>query len=212
MVLKPGRKRKSPPIKYTQLPALIDDYVSYQLNHQNVQHSLFQQSIVIYSTSRVAPTETQNADIRVNEISQKTTKHHHPMTLTKYQRGDAIEGWNDCPSPMSLSKNSSQVSLSGDEVRQKRQDLLALLGNVFDLPLSLPEREMAHYRIKLQNQIQVVNEQHLPFIESIFNDLLNAQADSSKLKSDVVDYMMNHDGVSSWCSPLKKIVSSYKNS
>lgn len=113
---------------------------------------------------------------------------------------------------MSLSKNSSQVSLSGDEVRQKRQDLLALLGNVFDLPLSLPEREMAHYRIKLQNQIQVVNEQHLPFIESIFNDLLNAQADSSKLKSDVVDYMMNHDGVSSWCSPLKKIVSSYKNS
>lgn len=130
------------------------------------------------------------------------------MTLTKYQRGDAMEGWNDCPTPISLSQNNSQVSLSGDEVRQKREELLVQLGKVFELPLSLPERELAHYKNKLQNQIPVVNEQHLPLIESVFSDLLAGDTNSSKLKLDVVDYMMNHDGVSSWCSPLKKIVSS----
>ncbi|KAI5970199.1 hypothetical protein CANMA_000810 [Candida margitis] len=130
------------------------------------------------------------------------------MTLTRYQRGDAIEGWNDCPTPLSLSENSSQVSLSGDEARQKRQDILVQLGKVFDLPLSLPERELTHYKGKLSIQIQVVSEQHLPFIESVFNEILAGEADSSKLKSEVVDYMMNHDAVSAWCSPLKKIVSS----
>lgn len=128
--------------------------------------------------------------------------------MTRYQRGDAIEGWNDCPTPLSLSKNNSQASLSGDEVRQKREELLEELVRVFDLKLSLPERELGHYKSKLQNQIQTVNEQHLPFIDTIFKELLGAAPNSANLKSEVVEYMMNHDGVSSWCSPLKKIVSS----
>ncbi|KAI5956686.1 hypothetical protein KGF57_003406 [Candida theae] len=130
------------------------------------------------------------------------------MTLTKYQRGDAIEGWNDCPTPISLSKNNWQISLSGDEIRQKREELQDQLTKVFGLQLSLPERERDHYKNKLQSQIHVVNQQHLPFIETVFRELLGNEPNSSKLKSDVVDYMMNHDGVSAWCSPLKKIVSS----
>ncbi|KAK6454268.1 uncharacterized protein RJT20DRAFT_57470 [Scheffersomyces xylosifermentans] len=209
------------------------------------------------------------------------------MTLTKYQRGDPINGWNDCPI-LSSSVNSSSTSLnkvgrkkfqrvghsfdgnstpsptlastprftdsppiptsrpgslppsrtasisssvidtsftaSGEADTSSTESLskvspdeaIELLEKVLGFSYSLPERELTHYKAKLTTQIQTVSSAHLQYLNSVLEKLLeisqlngNAKVESlDAAKKDVVQYMMKHDGVSSWCSPLKKIVSS----
>ncbi|KAI3406496.2 hypothetical protein KGF56_000628 [Candida oxycetoniae] len=132
------------------------------------------------------------------------------MTLTKYQRGDAIDGWNDCPTPVMSSQNSSQQSLGKESIRhnQDREGILNLCELVFKKPMDLPERELTCYKSKLQTQIQTMNEEHLDFIESIFNEILEANINKNKVSHRVLEYMMVYEGVTKWCAPLKKIVNS----
>ncbi|KAK6461623.1 hypothetical protein DFJ63DRAFT_186273 [Scheffersomyces coipomensis] len=42
------------------------------------------------------------------------------MTLTKYQRGEQMEGWNDCPSVMMKLSNNSSSSTSLNSLRKRR--------------------------------------------------------------------------------------------
>ncbi|EDK46869.1 hypothetical protein LELG_05050 [Lodderomyces elongisporus NRRL YB-4239] len=128
------------------------------------------------------------------------------MTLTKYQRGDAIEGWNDCPTPVMMSKNNSTISL-GETVRRNREETMELCDKVFTLPIQLPERELTHHKQKLQTQIQTMNETHLHFLATVFHEVIEGTIERKELANQVVEYMMAHEGVASWCSPLKKIVS-----
>ncbi|RLV92498.1 hypothetical protein JA1_003187 [Spathaspora sp. JA1] len=218
------------------------------------------------------------------------------MTLTKYQRGDAIEGWNDMPTNMMLSSsnnsttsvNSSissrskkrisrigmnfndpgtnsnnsiggssganspagtttgpvpirgpptptptnsappppprKTSTSQQQAPQQQeqpvivsdispQQVISLLDQTLELPLSLPERELQHYKTKLTQLIPNLTTPHLLFLNEILDQVLKAyKSDDStskgQIKADVVKYMLNQEGVSAWCSPLKKIVSS----
>ncbi|ODV77152.1 uncharacterized protein CANTADRAFT_27505 [Suhomyces tanzawaensis NRRL Y-17324] len=177
------------------------------------------------------------------------------MTLTKYQRGDQIEGWNDCP-PMVMSRTSSSSSVLKSKSRRAANPVAAassrsssgllpselsptptiataiptatspatptslssdhspevvaaLIHSVLQKPSKLPERELAHYEQKLGAHIKSLSLQHLDFIHSVTTRLL-AVIDSGEsredIKKEVLDYMILHDGVSLWCSPLKKIV------
>ncbi|EGW30074.1 uncharacterized protein SPAPADRAFT_63692 [Spathaspora passalidarum NRRL Y-27907] len=234
------------------------------------------------------------------------------MTLTKYQRGDAIEGWNDMPTNMMMSSsNNSTTSVSSSVSSRSRKrvsrvgmnfdgsgiipgvnssgsgvaspappistppvsapirgppppaaaaaaaaaaappisttptpasapprkistsiaqqeptasesaktssitsdQVISLLDQTLELPLSLPERELAHYKTKLNQSIPSLASNHLSFLQDILSRLLSAYKEDhaqakAKIKADVVEYMMNQEGVSLWCSPLKKIVTS----
>ncbi|RCK56323.1 hypothetical protein Cantr_05732 [Candida viswanathii] len=139
--------------------------------------------------------------------------HHYntglKMTLTKYQRGDLIEGWNDCPVPQ-----KKTIALHADPSRDTTvQNVTDVLNKIFTLDLNLPERELTHYKAKLVSSVEKMapGSSHLSFIYHIFQEILeNVESVTPKLKNDlknqVVEYMMVHEGVSSWCSPLKKIV------
>ncbi|KAI5959786.1 uncharacterized protein KGF55_005018 [Candida pseudojiufengensis] len=139
------------------------------------------------------------------------------MTLTKYQRGDPMEGWNDCPTPMMIrSQNSSQSSIpttkSTTKIRQDcdKEDVLKKLEKIFNLEINLPEKEKSHYETKLKNTVSDMSQRDLGFINNVCEEILSSSPNLKNLKSEVVDHMMNNDGVSTWCSPLKKIVSSIK--
>ncbi|CAK9442215.1 uncharacterized protein LODBEIA_P59580 [Lodderomyces beijingensis] len=132
------------------------------------------------------------------------------MTLTKYQRGDITEGWNDCPTPVMLSHNNSYTSLDQEEngPRRDRAELMSLSERVFAQNINLPERELKHYKSKIETQIQTMDEKHLSFLERIFVEVVEDKMDKRELSKQIVQYMMGHEGVTVWCSPLKKIVNS----
>ncbi|KAI5950327.1 hypothetical protein KGF54_005144 [Candida jiufengensis] len=129
-----------------------------------------------------------------------------------------FSSWNDCPTPMMIrSQNNSQTSIptkssiSTTEIRQNDTDkkqVLDKLEKIFTLKINLPERELNHYSLKLQNTISTLNQDHLSFVNKVFDEILGHDVNSNQLKSEIVEYMMHNDGVSSWCSPLKKVVSS----
>lgn len=130
------------------------------------------------------------------------------MTLTKYQRGDLIEGWNDCPVPQ---KKTIIVKDHSRDITV--QNVTGLLTKIFSLNLNLPEREVNHYKSKIVNSVEKMspNSTHLAFINHICQEILDNLDEitpklRNNLKTEVVEYMMVHEGVSSWCSPLRKIV------
>lgn len=53
--------------------------------------------------------------------------------MTKYQRGDLMEGWNDCPPP-SLSRDSSSTSISSTRSKRRNPRLPGLGATAADAP------------------------------------------------------------------------------
>lgn len=45
--------------------------------------------------------------------------------MTKYQRGELMEGWNDCPVPLLLSRSSSSSSVSSAKSRKRMSRMVA---------------------------------------------------------------------------------------
>lgn len=133
------------------------------------------------------------------------------MTLTKYQRGDLIEGWNDCPIPQKKS-----ILITKDHNRDITvQNVTNILNKIFALKLNLSERELNHYKLKLVNVVEKMSpgSSHLIFMHHICQEILDNLENitlqlRNDLKNQVVEYMMVHEGVSTWCSPMKKIVAS----
>ncbi|KAL6450434.1 hypothetical protein SBY92_004640 [Candida maltosa Xu316] len=126
------------------------------------------------------------------------------MTITKYQRGDLIEGWNDCPTP---AKKLIVTHADLDDKDIATQDVADLIHKVFALDISLPERELNHYQIKLINNVEKMTPPSSDLIFIYHNQNDETPAVKNELKNQIVEYMMVHEGVSSWCSALKKIVS-----
>lgn len=192
------------------------------------------------------------------------------MTLTKYQKGESMEGWNDCPSDVmmlhsdssssslnssrssssrrktrrvamafdgsgsSLSvkqdpnglftsitslplapppKNRSNPPISGPGLGKERdtKDVIELLNRTFELPLSLGKEEIADAKSKLIPQIENLSSSDITFVGNILDRVLLAQKSHDAValtlvKTDIVKYMMSNDGVSVWCTPLKRII------
>lgn len=76
------------------------------------------------------------------------------------------------------------------------------LNTVFGLETTLPSREAAHYRTKLERVIPTVDRAHYAVI-------LNAL--TTHTKDELVSYSLAHNGVSSWVLPLRKIIESIKH-
>lgn len=195
--------------------------------------------------------------------------------MTKYQRGDPILGWNDCPVMLNTSNNSSSTSLkskkkfqrvglnfegsttpqpglnripssttnsfasappsrsisissqssmvatspnTSDQVGNNSvtvESTIDLLEDVFHIGSTLPEREFNHHKTKLSSQIRTASLLHLRFLHEILHEITEVQNTGDKLsrldsiKQEVVEYMMANDGVSGWCTSLKKVISSF---
>ena len=187
------------------------------------------------------------------------------MPLTKYQRGDTIEGWNDCPLPLARSgapkkrvlgrllydssRESSTVDLSSEtssiltptsktsssveltstpptpapvskqvptqpETQPQSatsvvdvETVKSKLDDVLSVPSQLPERELLFYKNKVLGHIDGLSRDHLQFLYHTLENVGDAN-----LKKDVVQYMIANDGVSGWCSPLKKLLENLSSS
>ena len=133
------------------------------------------------------------------------------MTLTKYQRGDLIEGWNDCPVPLAHKEPIQHASLQQEIDTHK---VIDILNKLFQCNIDLPEREIKHYETKLVNSVDKMSKSNINFVYHMCDRILQYQSQGSfsevrnELKNEVIEYMMVHEGVSSWCSPLKKIITS----
>lgn len=197
------------------------------------------------------------------------------MTLTKYQKGEAMEGWNDCPPDvMMLHSDTSSSSLSSTRssssstrrkakrvsmtfggsnpslqtnqpgaanglftsinalplgpppksrvnplplslVRKERDhnEVQGFLNAVTESPLSLSKEEIDDCKSKITSQMELLNADKLMVLGDFLERTVLAQKTHdavalTQIKTDIVKYMMANDGVSAWCTPLKRIVSS----
>ncbi|MCH0629694.1 hypothetical protein JNB11_06940 [Kocuria palustris] len=183
------------------------------------------------------------------------------MVLTSAQRGDKVEGWNDCPvvSASSLTSlvakskrtrvyHSSNNNLVSDlnhatvsspppstaslavispptppptslstlslEVPPETEDKVTPLLKSLDpkelleqvlAKTKLLDKEKAFYEAKIP--LDTMNATHKEFVATLLGRALIGE-NLTVLKKDLVEFMVCSDGVSSWCSALKKILSS----
>jgi hypothetical protein len=188
------------------------------------------------------------------------------MSLSKSQRGETTEGWNDCPPPMIRSRNASSSSLSkrrvyrvGSNLQDNSIDSTSSLKEkcldqrsssnlslcdlqtrkspklksqevIFDdsdsqviqldhsvnletvveefetfirSPSKLSSKELDFYTNQIKKQLENLSSNHLQFL---YQTIISKSENNTKLS--IIEYMVVNDGVSSWCSPLKKLVES----
>lgn len=122
------------------------------------------------------------------------------MTLTKYQRGDLMEGWNDCP-PIMLKANDVEVDLDSN------LDISNTIDELLSFPTSLNDTLLRQIKHKLIGFSTKMNHKDKMFVHSLLIQY-NSGVPIESLKQQIVEYMMVNDGVSSWCAPLKKLITS----
>lgn len=188
--------------------------------------------------------------------------------MTRFQRGELMEGWNDCPP---LSRDSSTSSLSSRSKRrtprpsgiasrpeavsrapsegpplvpmlptssgaessgsaekgsaiergsstenagttetmeasqQTEVDVSATPGKLRELLAPLPEKDATFLTKRLVDTYDALDAAQQRFLTRIV-DGITAGHTKSELRADVVAYMKDHSGVSTWCMPLKRLV------
>lgn len=127
------------------------------------------------------------------------------MTLTKYQRGDIMEGWNDCPPDImkSLNKSTSSLNSSGSNSNEN-VDINGVLEELFSQPNSLSPRLYDNIKDKLTNSSSTMELSHKQFLANLLHDIKYKEV--GELRTQVIEFMMINDGVSSWCIALKKFI------
>jgi hypothetical protein len=81
------------------------------------------------------------------------------------------------------------------------------LNDVLSVPSQLPDRELLFYKNKVLSHIDGLSQDHLRFLDQTLN-----RVEDANIKKDVVQYMIANDGVSGWCSPLKKLLENLASS
>lgn len=141
------------------------------------------------------------------------------MTLTKYQKGELMEGWNDCPPMMvqSLNSSSSSVDKKGKQSDKSKSpssstipfdesvNITEVVEEFLQMPNSLPDKMLSQIKAKLFNGTGTMKDSHKRFVCEISLEAKNG-SDAISLKNKIIEFMMVNDGVSSWCVPLKKFV------
>lgn len=111
-----------------------------------------------------------------------------------------------------LASNLEQLILS-----RSNADLAAeTLGDINETPEKLREIlrgaswsdiDKAFFMKRIVEPYANLTENHKGFVSKIVNGLSSGQ-DTAALKGEILNYMMIHSGVSTWCVPLKKLVES----
>ncbi|EEQ36868.1 predicted protein [Clavispora lusitaniae ATCC 42720] len=181
--------------------------------------------------------------------------------MTKYQRGELMEGWNDCPPPPLSSRESSSTSVSSARSKRRTQRLPVISGEsttprapvargglsappVSGPPTSVspaPSSESVRPETSESKEVDIeatpdklrqaveqsnmdqkqqefflkrviepydqLDQPHKEFISEVAQSIL-AKEEIAKIKGEILKYMMVHNGVSTWCVPLKKLVES----
>lgn len=153
--------------------------------------------------------------------------------MTKFQRGELMEGWNDCPQIMmqanssstsvgSRSKRrtpraygsgySSQTSVSSESTAPPREFSAEELRQMKETIAThvgqgeFKDEDKAFVTERLIEAFDGLEAQHQQFVARIADELLQKQKRPSQLKNEVLTYMMANSGVSTWAVGLKKLV------
>lgn len=136
------------------------------------------------------------------------------MTLTKYQRGDLMDGWNDCPQTMVRSLHSSSTSVDKDGRSNsltetgsldETPDFQNVIEELLQHPNTVPEKLLKQIKDKLNVNIDKMTPAHKGFVYEISQDV-KLGTDIPTIKNKIIEFMMVNDRVSGWCVPLKKFV------
>lgn len=142
------------------------------------------------------------------------------------QRG--VAGWNDCPPVMTRnfsggsftkrrnneddSSNSFMLEtwiLVSSDKDISIEEVLPKLERLFSHPSKLLQKEFDHYKEKLTTSVPNFSKDHLEFLDGVLDGveefMTNGLIKNDILK-EVVNFMMVNDGVSKWCTPLRKVI------
>ncbi|CEP22684.1 unnamed protein product [Cyberlindnera jadinii] len=99
------------------------------------------------------------------------------------------------PSSAAASEPTSVIS---------KEAVQAKLDELFSLTSSLPERELTHYKNKLQDALSrgtIKQQWYSIVVESIDN-----YKDTDRVKNKLIQFMLHNDGTTSWGTPLRKLL------
>lgn len=85
-----------------------------------------------------------------------------------------------------------------------KEAVQAKLDELFSLTSSLPERELTHYKNKLQDALSrdtIKQQWYSIVVESIDN-----YKDTDRVKNKLIQFMLHNDGTTSWGTPLRKLL------
>lgn len=153
--------------------------------------------------------------------------------MTKFQRGELMEGWNDCPDIMMQantssgsvgsrlkrrtpraygSANSSQSSVATNNVtpakeyteEELRQVKLSIETYVSEGQFK--EDDKAFVNERLLGSFDSLEDGHKQFVARTAEAVISHQKKPGQLKTEVLTFMMANSGVSTWAVGLKKFV------
>jgi hypothetical protein len=91
---------------------------------------------------------------------------------------------------------TSDDTISDDEIREK-------LSSLFAMKNALPERESQHYKNKLQD---AVTRGLKPQWKQLIVDSIANHKDKDAVKNNLIKFMLQNDGTTSWATPLRKLL------
>ncbi|WPK24229.1 hypothetical protein PUMCH_001496 [Australozyma saopauloensis] len=151
--------------------------------------------------------------------------------MTKYQRGEAMEGWNDCPLPM-LSKgtaprsrkrtlrtgmpgqantlnsdlaNESLESITPAPVQRTNNNTPEVNLREIESIYGLAGQEGGSIVANLIEILATLEEPHKAFLNEILTPIV-AKEPATGLKGQIVKYMMMNSGASLWCMDLQRLI------
>lgn len=164
---------------------------------------------------------TEKDVILVSKTTTKTTKTNGSEgSLSKITESSIIES-------ESLNQSSDETpSLSNNtDAEITPSSVVSKLQLVLDTPSSLPSREFSHYKVRLEKLVPDLGLVHLVVVNTCFEQILGSSSSTSTLTSDsdstevsedrkktaretIIRHMMNHEAVSNWAVPLRKVIES----
>ena len=106
------------------------------------------------------------------------------------------------------SSNNSEITNIQTVTLEETENLLA---QVFQIKSKLLEKEFNHYKLRLDKNLPTLPPTHLELVFNVleFTLLDRTLPENQQLaRQHIVDYMVNHNGISGWALPLRKIVES----
>jgi hypothetical protein len=139
-----------------------------------------------------------------------------PMTPPPFhqQSSKSVESEIDSPlisflnSPRRSQQNSTDsLSISsGVSSADLSTKCISILDDIYTKPSRVPEKEMLHFKAKITNNLP----KELNHLQFLYSTLTKLGSSTGGIDKEILNYMVVNSGVSSWCMPLKKVVSGMK--
>lgn len=136
-----------------------------------------------------------------------------PMTPPPFHQHSSKSVESEIGAPPISSLNSPKRSqenltdaLAGVSSAELSTKCISLLDNVYTKPSRVPEKEMLHFKAKITNNFP----KELNHLQFLYSTLTKLGSSTGGIDKEILNYMVVNSGVSSWCMPLKKVVSGMK--